>query len=112
VYAHDDNRFAYSSTRRSGEDTDLWVMDATDARTDRMLLQLQGGGWEATDWSPDNQTLLVVQEVSANESYLWLVNVSTGEKKMLTPKAGTEEVDTETLCVPQTLGVTVAQVSN
>jgi dipeptidyl aminopeptidase/acylaminoacyl peptidase len=92
VFAHDDNRFAYSSTRRSGQDTDLWVMDATDAKTDHMLLQLQGGGWEAADWSPDNGKLLVVQEISANESYLWLVDVSTGEKKMLTPKTGAEEV--------------------
>jgi dipeptidyl aminopeptidase/acylaminoacyl peptidase len=92
VFAHDENRFAYSSTRRSGQDTDIWVMDATDAKTDHMLLQLQGGGWEATDWSPDNRKLLVVQEISANESYLWLVDVSTGEKKMLTPKTGGEEV--------------------
>jgi dipeptidyl aminopeptidase/acylaminoacyl peptidase len=90
--AHDDNRFAYSSTRRTGQDTDIWVMDATDAKTDHMLLQLQGGGWYATDWSPDNKKLLVLQEISANESYLWLVDVSTGEKKMLTAKTGGEDV--------------------
>jgi dipeptidyl aminopeptidase/acylaminoacyl peptidase len=92
VFAHDDNRFAYSSTRRTGQDTDLWVMDATDAKTDHVLLQLQGGGWQATDWSPDNKKLMVLQGISANESYLWLVDAATGEKKMLTPKSGAEEV--------------------
>jgi len=92
AFAHDDHRIAYSSTRRTGQDTDIWVVDATDAKTDHMLLQLQGGGWQATDWSPDNRKLLVIQEISANQSYLWLVDVASGEKKMLTPKTGAEEV--------------------
>src|SRR5438270_12542771 len=85
-YAHHDNRIAYSSTRRTGQDTDIWIMDPTDPKTDKMLLQLEGGGWDVADWSPDNKKLLVVQEVSANETYLWLANVATGEKKLLTPK--------------------------
>jgi dipeptidyl aminopeptidase/acylaminoacyl peptidase len=92
VFAHDDDRFAYSSTRRTGQDTDIWVMDATKPKTDRMVLQLEGGGWSATDWSPDNQKLLVVQEISANLSYLWLADVASGEKKLLTAKGGAEEV--------------------
>jgi dipeptidyl aminopeptidase/acylaminoacyl peptidase len=91
-FAHNDNRFAYSSTRRTGQDTDIWIMDATNPKTDHMLLQLEGGGWSATDWSPDNQKLLVLQDISANQSYLWLADAATGEKKLLTPKSGTEEV--------------------
>lgn len=86
-FAHHENRFAYSSTRRTGRDTDIWVMDATDPKTDRMLLQLQGGGWAPLDWSPDNKKLLVHEEVSQNESYLWLVDVASGQKNLLTPKA-------------------------
>src|SRR6266403_44437 len=92
AFAHNDNRFAYSSTRRTGQDTDIWIMDATNPKTDHMLLQLEGGGWGATDWSPDNQKLLVLQEISANQTYLWLVDAASSEKKLLTPKAGAEEV--------------------
>jgi dipeptidyl aminopeptidase/acylaminoacyl peptidase len=92
AFAHHDHRIAYSSTRRNGQDTDIWIMDATNPKTDRMLLQLEGGGWSASDWSPDNRKLLVTQQISANQSYLWLVDVSNGEKKLLTPKAGPEEV--------------------
>src|SRR5215471_16643573 len=92
VAAHNDNRFAYSSTRRTGQDTDIWIMDATDPKTDHMLLQVDGGGWGAQDWSPDNKKLLVHQGISANQSYLWLVDVAGGEKKLLTPKSGNEEV--------------------
>ena len=57
-----------------------------------MLLQLEGGGWGVADWSPDNKKLLVVEEVSANQTYLWLADVATGEKKPLTPKAEDVEV--------------------
>ena len=90
-YAHHDNRFAYSSTRRTGQDTDIWIMDPTNPKTDKMLLQLAGGGWGVEDWSPDNKKLLVSEGISANQSYLWLVDVATGEKKLLTPK-GNEEI--------------------
>jgi dipeptidyl aminopeptidase/acylaminoacyl peptidase len=92
AFAHNDNRFAYSSTRRTGQDTDIWIMDATDPKTDHMLLKLEGGGWGVTDWSPDNKKLLLLQEVSANQSYLWLVDAASGEKKLLTPKNGQDEV--------------------
>lgn len=91
-FAHHDNHIAYSSTRRTGQDTDIWTVDATDPKTDHMLLKLEGGGWGVTDWSPDNKKLLVLQELSANESYLWLADVLTGEKKLLTPKTGDELV--------------------
>jgi dipeptidyl aminopeptidase/acylaminoacyl peptidase len=91
-FANDDNRLAYSSTRRNGQDTDIWIMDPTDPRSDRMLLQLEGGGWGVAAWSPDNAKLLVVQGVSANQSYLWLADASTGEKKLLTPGSGDVEV--------------------
>lgn len=92
LFAHDDNRFAYSSTRRTGQDTDIWIMDATDPKTDRMLLQLEGGGWSASSWSPDNKKLLLNQGISANESYIWQVDVASGEKKLLTPRIGDEQV--------------------
>ncbi|HKF20008.1 MAG TPA: prolyl oligopeptidase family serine peptidase [Candidatus Angelobacter sp.] len=90
--AHHDGRVAYSSTRRTGQDTDIWIVDPADPKSDHMLLKLDGGGWSVTDWSPDNKKLLVVQEISANETYLWLADVATGEKKLLTPKIGQDEI--------------------
>ena len=91
VFANHNRQFAYVSTRRNGQDTDLWLMDAADPKTDHMLLQLDGGGWQPTDWSPDDKQLLLHQEVSANESYIWLVDVAAGQKKLLTPR-GPEQI--------------------
>jgi dipeptidyl aminopeptidase/acylaminoacyl peptidase len=91
VFANHSGHFVYTSTRRTGQDTDLWLMDVGDPKTDHMLLQLQGGGWQPTDWSPDDKQILLLQEISANETYIWLVDVASARKRMLTPK-GQEQV--------------------
>jgi len=92
VLAHHSTRMAYSSTQRNNKDTDIWTMDAADPTTAHMLVQVDGGGWEAIAWSPDNRQLIVMQEISINETYLWLVDAATGEKKLLTPKRSGDTV--------------------
>src|SRR5215510_5962339 len=47
------HELAYMSTRRTGKDTDLWVMNPADPKSDHLLTKLEGGGWDALDWSPD-----------------------------------------------------------
>ncbi len=84
--------YAYSSTRRTGKDNDVWVMNPAEPKTDRMVLAVEGGGWEAADWSPDEKQLVVVEYISVNESYLWLVDAASGEKSLITPKGGAEKV--------------------
>ena len=92
VWSHRGDRYAYMSTRRNGRDLDLWVMDPADPRTDRMVLELEGGGYAPLDWSSDDRTMLLHQGISVNESYLWLVDVATGVKTLLTTKQGTDTV--------------------
>jgi dipeptidyl aminopeptidase/acylaminoacyl peptidase len=82
------DRIAYASTRRNGRDRDVYVMDPRNPQTDRLVLQGDGGGWSARDWSPDDAKLLVAEGLSANESRLWVVDVATGAKTLLTPKDG------------------------
>jgi dipeptidyl aminopeptidase/acylaminoacyl peptidase len=86
------DRIAYMSTRRTGKDTDLWLMDPSDPKTDHLLTQLSGGGWQPLDWSPDDKHILLEEELSINESYLWLVDTGTGEKTALTPRDASEKV--------------------
>ena len=88
VWSYDGQELTYGSTRRNGNDVDLYVVEPANSKSDRMLTQLQGGGWEPLDWSPDNRKILVREEISANESYLWIVDASSGEKTLLTPKGG------------------------
>jgi dipeptidyl aminopeptidase/acylaminoacyl peptidase len=87
-FNHQGTRLAYSSTRRNGTDTDIWVMDPRNPPTDRLLAQLDGSGWSPADWSHDGQRLAVVEYVSANESRLWLVDADTGAKQPLAGRPG------------------------
>jgi len=88
VFSYQGDKIVYGSTRRSGNDVDLYVMNPDDPKSDHMLAQLQGGGWSALDWSPDGKRILANEEISANESYLWVFDSTTGEKTQLTPKGG------------------------
>jgi dipeptidyl aminopeptidase/acylaminoacyl peptidase len=92
LFSHAGDRIVYTSTRRTGQDTDVWIMDPLDPKSDRMLLELKSGGWEPAAWSFDDRQLLLIENVSINESYLWLVDIARGQKKLLTPKGGPEKV--------------------
>jgi dipeptidyl aminopeptidase/acylaminoacyl peptidase len=86
AWATGGGRFAYTSTRRTGKDTDVWVVDPSDPKSDRMVIALEGGGWAPLDWSPDDSKILLAEFLSANESYLWLLDVASGAKTLLTPR--------------------------
>ena len=86
------DQVAYMSTRRTGQDTDLWLMNPADPKSDHLLTQLQGGGWQPQDWSADDKQILLTEERSINESHLFLVNAVTGEKAPLTPPDEKEKV--------------------
>ncbi|MEN6425607.1 MAG: S9 family peptidase [Phycisphaerales bacterium] len=78
------DRIAYTSTRRNGADRDVYVMDPIDPKTDRLVLEVSGGGWSVLDWSPDDRQLLIGEYISVSESRGWLLDLSTGVKTLLT----------------------------
>ncbi len=85
---------AYTSTRRNGADTDIYLQSPNDSKSDRLLAEVKGGGWQVLDWSPDDKQLLVQEYVSINESYLWLFETESGAKKEIIPRPadGAEKV--------------------
>ena len=60
AWSHDGRLVGYSSTRRNGTDTDLYVVDPRDRATDRMVAQVQGGGWNIMDFSYDRRRAVVI----------------------------------------------------
>jgi len=92
LWNHAGDRIVYGSTRRNGKDVDLWVLDPRDPKSNRLLAQLAGGGWSAVDWSPDGRRILVQEAISANETYYWILDAQSGEKRLVTPKAGAEKI--------------------
>ncbi|MBS1912157.1 MAG: S9 family peptidase [Bacteroidetes bacterium] len=77
---------AYVSNRRNGVDMDLYVADPADPATTRLVAEFDGGGWVLSDWSPDDREVIVMQWISNYESYLWVVEIETGARTLLTPR--------------------------
>ena len=86
AWSRDGKWLAYSSTKRNGNDTDIWIVDPSNPSSAKMAMQVTGGGWAATDFSRDNAKMLVVNEISANESQIYLVDVASGSNTLLTAK--------------------------
>jgi len=91
VWSNSGEWLMYGSTRRNGMDMDLYVVNPFDPKSNRMLAQLEGGFWIPYDWSPDDRKALIYQHVSANENNLWVIDITTGEKILLTPKEGNNQ---------------------
>jgi dipeptidyl aminopeptidase/acylaminoacyl peptidase len=86
LWADDGRQLAYSSTERNGTDTDIWLVDVESG--ERRALVTEGGSWSAADFSPDGKRLIVIHQVSANESYPGEVDLTTGRLRMLPVDGG------------------------
>jgi len=87
------DRIAYTSTRRNGKDSDLYIVNPSDPKSDSLFAQLEGGGWDAPSWSPDDRKIIVRQRLSQEETYLWMFDVDSGAKSLINlPQTGTEKV--------------------
>ena len=85
VMSEDGELIAYTSTRRNGRDYDIYVMNPADPASNRLVSEMSGGGWSATDWSEDKSKLLLLEAISINKSRLYLLDVKSGTKELLTP---------------------------
>lgn len=86
VWKKDGKGFFYSSTKRNGGDRDVYYMDPNNPSTNKLLLQVKGGGWGVSDVSTDGKQLLIGEYVSANESHIWLLEVETGKLTEVTDR--------------------------
>ena len=92
VWSYAGDRLVYGSTRRTGNDVDLYTVEPANPKSDHLLATLNGGGWTALDWSPDGQTILVSEGISSEESYLWTMDAGSGAKTLITPKGGSVKI--------------------
>ena len=90
-WSHSGIWFAYTSTRRNGKDTDIYLVNPSDPKSDHLFLPMESGGWSVADWSPDDKTLLLREYVSISESRLYRADVKTGSRERVAP-AGAEKI--------------------
>jgi len=83
LWSNEGNKFAYTSTKRNGTDTDIYMMDFNSGI--EKLLLAEGGYWYPTDWSPDDSKIIVGKYVSANESHIYVFDLASKKLEEINP---------------------------
>lgn len=91
VWTDDGKKLAFVSTKRNGTDYDLYIMDGADAKSIKLVKEMQGA-WSVADWVRGDTPILLQHLISINEAYLYAVNPSTGEMKEINPTNGAKKI--------------------
>jgi dipeptidyl aminopeptidase/acylaminoacyl peptidase len=88
AWSSDGALIGFSSTRRNGIDSDLYVMDPRDPSSSRMVHESKGGGWAIAAFSPDKRTAYVADYHSVQDTDLYRLDLATGKMTAIgDPKA-------------------------
>ena len=74
--------------------TRLVLQDPLQPDTAKTIATFEGGRWFSFRFSPDDKSLVFSEYISANESHIWTMSISGGEKRRVTAatKAGTTPI--------------------
>jgi dipeptidyl aminopeptidase/acylaminoacyl peptidase len=86
-WSRDGKRFAFSGNRTKASRFDIYIQNIGD-KTTRLLARGPGGYYGSAGWSPDDRSLLVMRLESNFNQDLYVVDVSTGKARLLTPHKG------------------------
>jgi len=98
AWAYTSNKLLYVTVpvgRQGSNDkinSTISIADPAQPEGARVLAELPGGGWGGFAFSHDDKQLVYSEYVSANESYLWLMDVASGKSRRITEKNGNETV--------------------
>jgi dipeptidyl aminopeptidase/acylaminoacyl peptidase len=85
-FSPDGARVAYTATRRNGTDFDVFVQDVPDGEPEPVW---EPGGYHTiADWGPDGSYLIVSRHHSNVNNDLYLLDLESGEARLLTPHEG------------------------
>ena len=75
---------AYQSTRRNGASNDVWMMNINNPETAGTVYESPDGTWWGpSDFSPDNQKLLILNYVGNADSRIHLLDLESGKMRMV-----------------------------
>lgn len=87
VWSRSGERIVYSSSPKNAQGVSLRLVNPFNPKSDRLLVQSSGSYLKAYDWSPDDELIAYCDFTSNTAGSLWLIDVATGAKTLLSPKA-------------------------
>jgi dipeptidyl aminopeptidase/acylaminoacyl peptidase len=85
VWSNSGREVAFFSTARDGVTADIDIVAPELGSLPRLAVTGDSGAWFPLDWSPDDRKLLVLKYLSVTEAYLYVVDLSTGQKREVEP---------------------------
>jgi dipeptidyl aminopeptidase/acylaminoacyl peptidase len=85
VWSNSGREVAFFSTARDGVTADIDIVAPELGSLPRLAVTGDSGAWFPLDWSPDDRKLLVLKYLSVSEAYLYVVDLSTGQKREVEP---------------------------
>lgn len=79
VWSNKGDKFSFTSSRRNKKDFDIYVSDMKSPKTAVIKVDRGAGYWVATDWSPDDSKLIVIQYLSSTKSNSYILDLKTKE---------------------------------
>lgn len=83
VWSNSGEKVVYSFSPAKGQGVGLSIINPFDPKSNRSLVESTGNYLKAYDWSPDDKEVVFCEFISNTQSKLGLVNVNTGEKRLL-----------------------------
>ncbi len=88
VWDKQGKRLAYQSTRRNGRSNDIWMMNTANPESASPVLEVEDNHWWGpVDFTADGESLLVQQMIGATDSRIHLLNLLSGEMRLLSGSA-------------------------
>jgi dipeptidyl aminopeptidase/acylaminoacyl peptidase len=92
VWSNAGDKIVYSASPSGTSGVSLRVLSPLEPKTDRLLSQSSGSYFKAYDWSPDDKQVVYCDFTSNTASTLWVIDVSNGNKSLLSPKNAKSEL--------------------
>jgi Tol biopolymer transport system component len=92
VWSNAGDKIIYSSTPVGDSGVNLHVIDPFAPQSDRLLAKSSGSYFKAYDWSPNDKQIVFCDFISNTAGTLWLIDVASGDKTLLSPKTDQSEL--------------------
>jgi dipeptidyl aminopeptidase/acylaminoacyl peptidase len=79
LWSNKGDKFAFTSTRRNKKDFDVYISSIKSPKEATIQIDHGNGYWVATDWSPDDSKLLVIQYLSSTRSNSFILDLKTNK---------------------------------
>ena len=79
LWSNSGEQFAFTSSRRNQKDFDIYISSMKSPKEAIIKVKRGSGYWVATDWSPDDSKLIVIQYLSSTKSNSFILDLKTNE---------------------------------